>query len=282
MYFAKKNGRNNFQLYSNHLSEAVKYHQNVDSLLRQAIQKNELSLVYQPLFSENKIIGVEALLRWENEELGMVPPDILIPIAEESLLIEEITEWVLTQSIKAIKQLRTINTELYVAVNVSPKDCLNPDKLQQTVLSLLKDNDVPGSALELEITENVFIDDVASIEELFNNLKPYGIRFAIDDFGTGFSSLTYLLSLPFNTVKVDQSFIRQDNEVKLGIVKGIIDITTSLSMHCLAEGIETLEQKESLENLGCKRFQGNYFSYPLSIKEITPFLKCNAKERIVK
>ena len=273
MYFAKQSGRNNVQLYSRHLSDAVKYNQKVDNLLRQAIGKNELHLVYQPLFLKNKVIGIEALLRWTNEELGIVPPDIFIPIAEESLLISEITEWVLQQSIGTIKKLRNLNPDLYVAVNISVKDCLTPKKLQSNILTLLNEYELPGDSLEIELTESVFIEELAPIETLFNNLKSEGVRFAIDDFGTGYSSLTYLLSLPFNTIKIDQSFIRQSDKVKLGVIKGIIDIAKSLSMQCIAEGVETAEQKYHLEKLGCKRFQGYYFSYPLVIEELIVFLK---------
>tara|TARA_R110001592_G_scaffold145210_3_gene368751 strand:+ start:4953 stop:7304 length:2352 start_codon:yes stop_codon:yes gene_type:complete len=275
MYFAKQNGRNNYQIYSSELLETIEYKHNIDSLLRLAIEKNELYIVYQPLFSEDQVIGLEALLRWENDKLGIVPPDIFIPVAEESLLIEEITQWVLKQSINTIKSLRNIYPELYIAVNISAKDCLNPDKLKQTILMLLQEADLPGSALELEITENVLIDDIVAIKQLFEDLQSQGVRFAIDDFGTGFSSLTYLLSLPFDTIKIDQSFIKQDDAVRLGIVKGIIEIAASLSMHCIAEGIEEIEQKENLQNLGCKRFQGYYFSHPLQLEQLKTFLLSN-------
>ena len=273
MYFAKQNGRNNVQLYSRHLSDAVKYNQKVDNLLRRAIAKNELHLVYQPLFLKDKVMGFEALIRWTSEELGIVPPDIFIPIAEESLLISEITEWVLQQSISTIKKLRNLNPDFYIAVNISVKDCLNPKKLLNNILTLLNEHELPGEALEVELTESVFIDDLEPIVTLFNNLKSEGVKFAIDDFGTGYSSLTYLLSLPFNTIKIDQSFIRQSDKVKLGIIKGIIDITKSLSMQCIAEGVETAEQKNNLEKLGCERFQGYYFSYPLALEELMVFLK---------
>jgi diguanylate cyclase (GGDEF)-like protein len=277
MYFVKQNGSSNYQIYSNNLLETIEYKQSIDSLLRMAIKKNELSIVYQPLFSEDKVIGLEALLRWNNKTLGIVSPEIFIPIAEESLLIEEITEWVLKKSITTIKSFRTLYPDLYVAVNISAKDCLNPKKLQQMILTLLQESNLPGSALELEITENVLIDDVAAIRELFKNLQSQGVRFAIDDFGTGFSSLTYLLSLPFNTIKIDQSFIVHEDKARLGIIKGIIEIASSLSMHCIAEGIETIEQKESLKNLGCKRFQGYYFSHPLPLDEVTTFLLIHHK-----
>lgn len=272
MYFAKQNGRNNYQIYSNDLLKTIEYKQNIDNLLCFAIEKEEFYIVYQPLFLEDQIIGLEALLRWENEKLGIVPPDIFIPVAEESILIEEITEWVLKQSINTIKSLRKIYPELYIAVNISAKDCLNPDKLKQTILKLLQENNLPGSALEIEITENVLIDDVIAIKQLFKDLQAYGVRFAIDDFGTGFSSLTYLLSLPFDTIKIDQSFIKQNDAVRLGIVKGIIEIASSLSMHCIAEGIEEVGQKQSLQNLGCRRFQGYYFSYPLELEQLKEFL----------
>jgi diguanylate cyclase (GGDEF)-like protein len=277
MYEAKKDGRDSYKLYSNHLSENIQSAQRIETLLRLAIPNNELYLVYQPLIGEDGIIGVEALLRWKQPELGNVPPETFIPIAEESLLIEEITDWVINKSLMIIKQLRDIYPNLYIAVNISAKSCIYPDRLKQCILTGLTTYNLPGAVLELEITENVFLQNIENTNQFFKELGSYGIRFSIDDFGTGFSSLTYLLNLPLDTLKIDRSFIQDIhcNTSKIGVVKGILVIAKSLSMNCLAEGIETEAQKECLENLGCTRFQGYYFSKPLTETDLLLFLKNN-------
>jgi diguanylate cyclase (GGDEF)-like protein len=274
MYHAKKQGRNNYELYSNLLSEKIHSTQRIEAFLRLAIKNNEFHLVFQPLISENKVLGVEALLRWQHPELGHMSPEEFIPIAEESLLIEDITEWVIHESLTMVEQFRKTYPDFYVAVNISAKSCLNPDKLKHCILKALNDYNLPGSSIELEITENVFLQNIENTNRLFNELGSYGIRFAIDDFGTGFSSLTYLLSLPLDTLKIDRTFIQDIHcsESKLGVVEGILMIADSLSMNCLAEGIETEEQKECLEKLGCTKFQGYYFSKPLLESDLLLFL----------
>lgn len=275
MYHAKLNGRNNFKLYSRHLSEEINSHQKIESLLRLALQNNELYLVFQPQINEQGVFAIEALLRWNHPKLGHVSPNEFIPIAEESVLIEEIMHWVINQSLQVVTRLRLIKPSLYVALNLSPKLCLHPERLKRCILSALKENHLPGSALELEVTENIFLQNTGKTHQLFKDLGHYDIRFAISDFGIGHSSLAYLLNFPLDTLKIARSFIQDihHNDTKFGVVEGILVIANSLSMDCIAEGVEVEAQKNCLEQLGCHHFQGYYFSKPLLEKEVTRYLK---------
>lgn len=269
MYRAKALGRNLYQFYSGQLSEQIRYRQQLHSALHNAIENDELYLLFQPQLLGKRVIAIEALLRWQNPELGRVSPGDFIPLAEESSLIEKLTGWVLEQSLTTIKQLRNSQPDLYVAVNISAQDCHNPDELLMTVQTALQRHQLPGDALELEITENIYLHDTDAANQLFVQLKAMGIRIAIDDFGTGFSSLTYLHRLPLDTLKIDQSFVQEldSDPTKRGIVSGIMTIANSLSIECLAEGVETPSQLQQLEHLGCERFQGYLFSRPVSADE---------------
>lgn len=270
MYHAKNLGRNNYQFFTQELSQKINHHRYIDDALRQAITNNELNLVFQPLITAERIQGVEALLRWTHPEMGVISPAEFIPIAEESLAIEDITYWVLNQALVTLKQLRRHRADLFIAINISAKMFRNPVQFTQTILDALKLHDLPGSALELEITENVFLGDIVTAKQLLNDLRDNGISVAIDDFGTGFSSLTYLLDLPLDTLKIDQSFVQgvENDKKKLGVVTATLALAKSLELSCIAEGIETEGQKTCLQSLGCERFQGYLFSHPLPAKEL--------------
>lgn len=277
MYYAKKSGENTTKWYSKALLKEVGLQQKINNDLRKAIQNNELYLVYQPLFNNGKITGVEVLLRWEHAELGYIGPDVFCKIAEERGLIQQITAWVLDNSLSFIKALHNQYPSIYASVNISAKDCLNPDHFRSFILGTLAKHNIPGDKLELEITENIHLHDLEQTKSLFKHLKSHGVRLAIDDFGTGYSSLTYLLSLPFDTLKIDRSFVQDihANRNQKDIVRGIIDVANSLSMSCIAEGIETTEQQTCLEELGCQRFQGYLLSKPLNEHQLLTFLEDN-------
>ncbi|MDX2367775.1 MAG: EAL domain-containing protein, partial [Colwellia sp.] len=270
MYHAKEQGRNNYQFFSQALSDKINYQQHIDNALHYAISKNELSLVFQPLNKVNEMQGVEALLRWTQSEIGPISPAEFIPIAEESLIIEDITYWVLDQSLATLKRLRRHQKDLFVAVNISAKVFLHSNEFVNKVTTALQRHKLPFSALELEITENVFLHNLAPTISILNELRDKGIRIAIDDFGTGFSSLTYLLDLPLDTLKIDLSFVQgiENDNKKQGVVKAIVALSKSLQLSCIAEGIETEAQKSCLQHLGCERFQGYLFSRPLPESEL--------------
>ena len=277
MYYAKQSGENKTKWYSKALLKEVGLRQKIDNDLRKAIQNDELFLVYQPLFRESKVTGIEVLLRWDHPELGLISPDVFCKIAEERGFIQEITLWVLENSLAFVKKLHVQHPSIYASVNISAKDCLNTEHLQSVILSTLSRHNIPGDKLELEITENIHLQDLEKTKKLFQGLKAHGVRLAIDDFGTGYSSLTYLLSLPFDTLKIDRSFVQDihANRNQQDIVKGIIGVASSLSMSCIAEGIERVEQKKCLTTLGCNRFQGYLLCKPLIGKELLTFLHNN-------
>ncbi|MFT5851966.1 MAG: diguanylate cyclase (GGDEF)-like protein [Colwellia sp.] len=270
MYNAKKQGRNNCQFFSQTLSDQINHQQNIDNALHHAISKDELHLMFQPLINGDEMQGIEALLRWTHSEMGSISPAEFIPIAEESLIIEDITYWVLERSLATLKRLRRHQKELFVAVNISAKIFSHSKDFVQIITAALQRHKLPFSALELEITENVFLHNLEPTKRIMNELRDKGIRIAIDDFGTGFSSLTYLLDLPLDTLKIDQSFVQgiESDNKKLGVVKAIVALSKSLQLSCIAEGIETEAQKNCLQNLGCERFQGYFFSRPLPESEL--------------
>ncbi|RDE22519.1 EAL domain-containing protein [Motiliproteus coralliicola] len=275
MYQAKKHAHDNFHFYSDALLEIINSNRQIESQLRLALNNNQLNLVFQPLIGNDQVIGVESLLRWNHAELGQVSPDSFIPVAEESLLICDITSWVLEKSLRTLTGFREYLPELYVSVNISGKDCLDLTKLKTRVIRALEKHQLPGSALKLELTESIFLQNIDDIKILFTELKQLGVRLAIDDFGTGFSSLAYLLNLPLDQIKIDRSFIADidTDPAKYGVVKGITDIAKSLKIDCLAEGVETQAQKKALERMGCNHFQGYLFSRPLPTNELANLLK---------
>lgn len=270
MYHAKEQGRNNYQFFSQTLADKINHQQHIDNALHHAIRKNELHLMFQPLINGNEIQGIEALLRWTQPEMGSINPAQFIPIAEESLIIEDITYWVLERSLATLKRLRQYKKELFIAVNISAKVFLHSKDFVEIVTAALQRHNLPFTALELEITENVFLHNIEPTKLILNELRDKGIRIAIDDFGTGFSSLTYLLDLPLDTLKIDQSFVQgvETDNKKIGVVKAIMDLSKSLQLSCIAEGIETEAQKAFLQSLGCERFQGYLFSRPLPESEL--------------
>tara|TARA_R110001583_G_scaffold3967_7_gene23911 strand:- start:2213 stop:4552 length:2340 start_codon:yes stop_codon:yes gene_type:complete len=270
MYNAKKQGRNNYQFFSQTLSDKINHQQHIDNALHHAISKDELSLMFQPLINGNEMQGIEALLRWNHPEMGSISPAEFIPIAEESLIIEDITYWVLERSLATLKRLRRHQKKLFVAVNISAKVFSHSKDFVEMATAALQRHKLPFSALELEITENVFLDNLEPTKLIMNELRDKGIRIAIDDFGTGFSSLTYLLDLPLDTLKIDQAFVKgiETDNKKIGVVKAIVALSKSLQLSCIAEGIETEAQKNCLQKLGCERFQGYLFSRPLPESEL--------------
>lgn len=277
MYHAKEEGRNNYQFYNATLSSRLKQRLSIEHALRKAIENNELFLVFHPQISlvSAQVESIEALIRWKHPTLGFISPDEFIPIAEESGLIETISDWVLDQSLSAVKQLRQDHHQLYVAVNFSAQEFSNVTTFLNRIKRALRKHQLPANALELEITESVFLQSEVSTNQLMKSLKAEGIRIAIDDFGTGFSSLSYLVNLPLDTLKLDRSFIQRlgHDSRNDGIVRGTIEIAKSLGMACVAEGVETLEQLSHLRQLTCQGSQGFLFSQPLPANQLNELLK---------
>lgn len=273
MYQAKKAGRNTLRFFDPVMQSMVTDHVVLEAALRRAVSEQvQLRLYYQPqVDSTGKLLGVEALVRWEHPGRGMISPAAFIPLAEESGLILPLGHWVLTT---ACQQLANWATQpklarLTIAVNISAKQFALPTFVEE-VLSLLAYFKADPSRLKLEITESMLAYDVEELIKKMTLLKASGISFSMDDFGTGYSSLQYLKRLPLDQLKIDQSFVRDivDDNSDRAIVETIIAMAHSLDLDVIAEGVETEEQRTILLEKGCSRFQGYLFGKPASIEEL--------------
>lgn len=266
MQLAKRGARNRYQFFIASIDLEMRKRRRLKKELKDAIINNQLHLVYQPQinYHTKKVIGVEALLRWNHPELGMIPPDVFIPLAEQSSNIIEIGEWVLDQ---ACQQLRIwINggmKDFRMAVNLSATQLHHPDLLRQVQEKLSMYNLNPSS-LELEVTETGLMEDIKAAAKNLRGLRDIGVLVAIDDFGTGYSSLSYLKTLSLDKIKIDKSFVQDmlDSEDNAIIVKTIIQLSKSLGMQVIAEGVETLEQERFIIELGCDEGQGYLYGRP--------------------
>lgn len=277
LYSAKADGRNLYKYYSREMNEMGTHLFKLERMLRVALARNEFSVVYQPQVNakNGQLVGVEALLRWHNPELGNVSPVQFIPIAEETGLIVSIGEWVMRI---ACHQARTWQTELGfeipVAVNLSARQFRRNDLLA-SVQAVLDETGLPNHLLELEITEGSLIVDPIGAIDIMRGLNCLGIKTALDDFGTGYSSLAYLKAFPLNRLKIDRAFVRDlpDNESDCAISNAIIALGLNLNMEVLAEGVETEAQRDFLAGAGCQVFQGYLFGKPISGEALTQCLQ---------
>lgn len=274
MYYAKDAGRNTFRFYLNSMQEAADARLLLEKALRKACANNEFNLHYQPQFALNgEIIGLEALLRWQHPELGLVSPAEFIPIAEETGLIVAIGEWVLNTVCRQLKEFEQQGLRIsQIAVNISSKQFHHLGFVAM-MMKILSEADLEPSRIQIEITEDVFISDFDEAFTKMNTLKQLGFCFTIDDFGTGYSSLIYLKRLPFEQLKINQSFVKDllDNPSEKAIVKAIILMAKGLGLQLVAEGVETERHLTVLSNLGCCYFQGHYFSKPLPVDKLIAF-----------
>ncbi|MCM3600902.1 EAL domain-containing protein [Robertmurraya korlensis] len=276
MYNAKENGKNNFQYYTSSLNLSHRRRMELETGLRNAITNNELSLYYQPQVDlvSNRIIGLEALIRWKHPEFGFISPAEFIPLAEETGLIFTIGKWVLKTACTQCKQWIDLGLTIEgVAVNVSPLQ-FREKNFVASVNQILEEYDLEPRYLELEITESV-TSNVEQALSIMKKIKDLGVKFAIDDFGTGYSSLNYLRHFPIDKLKIDKSFIDEINQHEDGevIVKTIIELGNRLRFQVIAEGVENEQQMTFLKENSCYFAQGYYFSKPLPAKEIEVLLR---------
>ncbi|MFC0676978.1 EAL domain-containing protein [Lysobacter korlensis] len=277
MYQAKAIGRRTFMRYHEGMDVEVRRRATISGALRNVIERNELRLVFQPRLSlrDERITGVEALLRWSSPEHGEIPPAQFIPLAEESGLILEIGEWVLHQACHMLRRWRDLGlTDLTMAVNVSALQLLRSD-FTRVVANALEDSGVPANCLELELTESVLMANAQATAATLQAFRELGVGIAIDDFGTGYSSLAYLKRLPLSTLKIDKEFIGDithdvDDEA---ITSTVITMAHSLGLTVVAEGVETPAQVQFLRDHGCDEVQGYWLARPLDPDACVAFIR---------
>jgi len=277
MTLAKSRSRNRYQFYIASVDSEMRRRRELEKDLRDALSRNQFHLVYQPQISyrDHQVVGVEALIRWQHPEHGLVPPDLFIPLAEQNGTIIPIGEWVLDQACRQLREWHDLGfTGLRMAVNLSTVQ-LHHAELPRVVNNLLQIYRLPPRSLELEVTETGLMEDISTAAQHLLSLRRSGALIAIDDFGTGYSSLSYLKSLPLDKIKIDKSFVQDllDDDDDATIVRAIIQLGKSLGMQVIAEGVETAEQEAYIISEGCHEGQGYYYSKPLPARELAAFLK---------
>ncbi len=279
MYDAKAHGRNTFRFFDRSLDKLAAERLSMETGLRQALDKGELFLVYQPKqeIVSGRIYGMEALVRWQHPELGLVGPDRFIPLAEEIREINRIGEWVLRQACAQTLAWRQQGFELVVSVNLSPMQ-FQRGNLLDSIKAVFAESELPPTAVELEITESALMDSPEQARSLMSSVRELGPSFSVDDFGTGYSSLSHLKLFPVSTLKIDRSFVRDivvDSDDR-SIATAVVALGKSLNLRVIAEGVESVEQLQLLTEFGCDAIQGYYLSKPLSAPDFLAFLRAQA------
>jgi diguanylate cyclase (GGDEF)-like protein len=277
MYYAKSHGRNQYQCYNNKMTEEANKYLDLQNGLKHAIDNKELILYYQPQTSSQSthITGVEALLRWDHPEKGLISPADFIPIAEQTGLIVPIGEWVLRTACKQVKVWEANGySNITMAVNLSSRQ-FQDEEFVQKVINIKNEYALHDGQLELELTESILMDNDSSVLKDLQVFKEEGILLAIDDFGTGYSSLSYLNLFPIDKLKIDQSFTKNvTNDLKIAtLVRAIISMAKALGLETIAEGVETQEQQDFIQREGCDTIQGYFRGRPMPAEEIEDLLK---------
>jgi EAL domain-containing protein (putative c-di-GMP-specific phosphodiesterase class I) len=277
MYQAKEDGKNNFQFYSEKLNANSLERLTLESSLRHALERQEFQLHYQAKrdIASGQITGMEALLRWQHPDLGMVAPMQFIPVAEETGLIVPIGKWVLQAAcLQNVAWQRQGLPRLNIAVNLSARQ-FSDEHLPQDIASILRSTGMEACLLEIEIHERLLMHDTDKTLRTLTALKAMGVRIAIDDFGTGYSSLATLQEFPLDTIKIDRSFIRDltARGESSSLTEAIIAMGKTLSLTVVAQGVETKEQADFLRDHACDEFQGFYFNKPMPGQQFTELLQ---------
>lgn len=271
----KKGNKNDFLIFNKDIESQSLERRILESAMRNALENEQFFIQYQPKINmiTNKLVGMEALVRWEHQDLGVIPPGKFISIAEEIGLIIPLGEWVLKRTCQqVVKWHKKYNTSIVVSVNVSVRQLEDPhfiDKLKK----ILKETKIKPQLLEIEVTESI-LADVQNAVEVLNKIRALGVKVSVDDFGTGYSSLSYIKHLPIDIIKIDASFVRDIhmNEESRAIVKAVLNIANSVGLNVIAEGVELKEQIEILCADGCQFAQGYYFSKPLNQNDFEQYL----------
>jgi diguanylate cyclase (GGDEF)-like protein len=279
MYHAKEMGRNSIQFYNDKMEQNSEHHIRTLSEMHDAIKNNEFVLHYQPKIElkTGRVVGAEALIRWQHPERGMIPPNDFIPLAESSGFISELGDWVMQEACNTCKTWLDMDLDLSVAVNVSAVQ-LRRGNIADLISKVLSDVDLPADRLELELTESTLIDESNQQQSMLSELRAMGIDLSIDDFGTGYSNLGYLKNLEIGILKIDRSFVSkmlQDGQDK-AIIQAVTHIAASLQLKIVAEGIEDKETADALTAMNCDYGQGFYWSPALPSGEFVEFVRANA------
>jgi len=273
MYEAKGRGRNNYQFFQSAMNEAAQARFHLSNRLRSGLENNEFVLHYQPQFANNgsRLTGVEALIRWLDPELGLIPPDNFLPFAEESGFIHQINDWVIRQACTQAQKwvAAGLFADCRMGINISGSN-INFKQLGARIREILKDTGLAPHHLELELTERVMMEKSDEAREMLLILKAMGVSIAIDDFGTGYSALSHLQLFPLTTLKIDKSFVHNLEASSNGraLLHSIIGIAKSFDLKVVAEGVETEDQRIALNTMGCDEFQGFLFSRPVSSEKL--------------
>ena len=285
MYHAKENGRDNYQFFEKEMNSRAVARQSLEGELRYALERDELLLHFQPKINlkTGAITSVEALVRWQHPERGLLQPGQFLAVAEDSGLILGIGRWVLREACRQMRAwLDAGLSAVPVAVNISPREFRSADFFE-SVRAALKQTDLDPKFLELEITEAVLMQNAASTSSALAELKAIGVRLAVDDFGTGYSSLSYLTRFPIDALKLDQSFVRNINVNKNDaiVARTINTMGRSLKLTVIAEGVETKEQLAFLQAAGCDEAQGYYFSRPVAAEQFARLLEAGVPATVL-
>ncbi len=276
MYQAKDSGKNNYKFFQPDMHTRAVERLNLIHDLHRAVDALAFELYYQPRIrlSDRKLVGMEALIRWPGTDGSMTPPNVFIPIAEETGLILALGDWVLAEACRQTHQWnQQYGTHLRIAVNVSMRQFFSPNFVRN-LLAVIREQEFPAHLLELEITESLLIKDTTTAIAIMNQLRQHGISIAIDDFGTGYSSLSYLKRFPINTLKIDQSFVREltRDSQDAAIVRAVISLAETLALKVVAEGVETREQLDFLQQHQCQEAQGYLLGKPMPAADFARLL----------
>ncbi len=282
LYRAKEAGRNTVQFYAAGMNQRLMARLDLERDLRQALENGEFLLHYQPQvnFASGAIVGVEALVRWQQPERGLVSPGEFIPLAEETGLIVPLGEWVLREACRQARAWHDAGLpQIVMSVNLSARQFRAPG-LVQTILGVLAESGLETHCLEMEITESMLMRDPEGAIAVLDELRQHGVHFALDDFGTGYSSLNYLKRFPIHRIKIDQSFVFNVTTTPedAAIANAVIDLAHGLNLKVIAEGVETEEQRFFLQAKGCDEMQGYLFSRPLPAQEVSALLNANRQK----
>ncbi|WP_166263705.1 bifunctional diguanylate cyclase/phosphodiesterase [Marinobacter caseinilyticus] len=284
MYQAKSKGKSAYERFAPEMKEVSHERLQIESRLRRALELNEFELYYQPIVetATGALTGAEALIRWNNPTMGMVMPDKFIPLAEETGLITPIGEWVIAEACRAAVRWQNVTgSKLSIAVNVSPRQFRDPGFVE-IVMDAVNLSGIDPKQLELEITERLILDNTIETAEILRRLDKEGVRLSVDDFGTGFSALSYLKSYPFDTLKIDKSFIRDVMHEKddASLVRAIINMAHSLGLLVIAEGVEEEAQTHFLQQEGCDYAQGYFYARPAPESEFEHWIRTNHRAKV--